>query len=96
VAAGPDGPAIVFRGERFPARAGQDVLSLLLEGQADIMYLCMAGSCGTCRVRVLAGSEHLEPMDAAERTHFPTSQGEVRLACQARCRGGGDVVVEQD
>ena len=96
MAAGPDGPAIVFRGERFPARAGQDVLSLLLEGQADIMYLCMAGSCGTCRVRVAEGVDHLEVMNAAEMSHFPTSQGEIRLACQALCRGGGEVVIEQD
>lgn len=92
----PVDPAIVFRGERFSAHAGQDLLSLLLEGKADIMYLCMAGSCGTCKVRVKSGGEHLEPMVIAELAHFPDSPGEIRLACQAMCRGDGDIEIDQD
>ncbi len=77
------------------AERGRDVLGLLLDHGADIRYLCMSGTCGTCRVRVLAGSEHLAPMVDAERLHFPTSRGETRLACQAILTGTGDVVVEQ-
>jgi ferredoxin len=88
-------PAIVFRGKRYPALAGQDILGQLLEGGSDILYLCMGGSCGTCQVRVLSGAEHLEPANEAELAHFPGTAGEMRLACQAYCRGTGDVVVEQ-
>lgn len=94
--AAPGEPAIVYRGRRYPAPAGQDILGQLLLGRADIMYLCMGGSCGTCKVRIVAGAEHLEPANEAELEQFPGTAGPLRLACQACCRGTGDVVVEQD
>ena len=93
--ADPADPAIVFRTKRYPALAGQDILGLLLEGGGDIMYLCMGGSCGTCKVRIISGGEHLETANEAELEHFPGTSGELRLACQAYCRGTGDVVIEQ-
>ena len=92
----PTDPAIYFRARRYPALVGQDMLGLLLEGGGDIMYLCMGGSCGTCQVRIVAGAEHLEPANEAEIEHFPGTAGEMRLACQAYCRGTGDVVIEQE
>ncbi len=85
-----------FAGRTVPAEAGRDLLDLLLEEGAPISYLCMSGSCQTCRVRVLAGSEHLEPITAGELAHFPASRGEVRLACQAIMRATGDVELVQD
>jgi ferredoxin len=77
------------------AEPGRDVLGALLDGEAPIAYICMAGSCGTCRVRVISGQEHLEPLTEAEKFHCPKSTGEDRLACQAVCRGTGNVVIEQ-
>ena len=77
------------------ADAGRDVLAVLLDAGAPIAYLCMAGTCGTCRVRVRAGAEHLEPPDRAERRMLHGRTDE-RLACQAILTGGGDVVVDQD
>ena len=88
-------PAIVFESKRYPALVGQDILGLLLERGADIMFLCMGGSCGTCKVQVVAGAEHLEPADDGELEHFSGNPGAARLACQAYCRGTGDVVIEQ-
>jgi ferredoxin len=87
---------VVFGDLRVPATPGRDVLALLLDEGAEISYLCMAGSCGTCRVRVCSGAEHLKPMNAAERFMLPGSDGSMRLACQAVVTGGGDVVVDQD
>jgi ferredoxin len=87
---------VVFGAVRAPAIAGRDVLSLLLDEGADISYLCMAGSCGTCRVRVCAGRQHLAPMNAAERFMLKDAPADQRLACQAGVTGGGDVVVDQD
>ncbi len=86
---------VVFGAVRAPAIAERDVLSLLLDEGADIAYLCMAGSCGTCRVRVCAGGEHLAPMSDAERYMLRADDGQ-RLACQAVVTGSGDVVVDQD
>ena len=87
---------MAFGALRAPAIAGRDVLSLLLDEGADIAYLCMAGSCGTCRVRVCAGGQHLMPMNAAERFMLKDAGGDQRLACQAVVTGTGDVVVDQD
>ena len=84
-----------FRDVCIPQKAGEDVLSQLLLAGAPIQYLCMGGSCGTCRVRVLRGQEHLSKVAPGERHWFPDTTGELRLACQAMCKGTGDVVVDQ-
>ncbi|MBA3697251.1 MAG: (2Fe-2S)-binding protein [Planctomycetes bacterium] len=89
------GPTLRFRDVCIPQKAGEDVLSQLLLAGAPIQYLCMGGTCGTCRVRVLRGQEHLNEVAPGERHWFPDTTGEVRLACQAICKGTGDVVVEQ-
>lgn len=90
------GPTLRFGDVCIPQKAHEDVLSQLLIAGANIQYLCMGGTCGTCRVRVLSGQEHLEPVVPGERHWFPTTTGEVRLACQAMCRGTGNVVVDQN
>lgn len=88
-------PQLRFDEVSTPVKAGEDVLSQLLMAGAHIQYLCMGGTCGTCRVRVLHGQEHLEPVVPGERHWFPDTTGEIRLACQAVCKGTGDVVVDQ-
>jgi ferredoxin len=88
-------PARISYGKRScPAEADRDLLSQLLDAGGEITYLCMAGSCGTCRVRVLAGGEHLAPRSAAEDQRLPADP-ELRLACQAMVLGTGDVRVVQ-
>jgi ferredoxin len=88
-------PQLRFNEICTPVKAGEDVLSQLLMAGANMRYLCMGGSCGTCRVRVLRGQEHLEPVAPGERYWFPETTGDIRLACQAVCKGTGDVVVDQ-
>ncbi len=87
---------VVFGDTVAPATPGHDLLALLLSAQADIQYLCMGGSCGTCRVRIRAGREHLAPMGEAELAMLPGGDGSERLACQALVIGDGDVVVAQE
>jgi ferredoxin len=89
------GPTLRFGDLCIPQKAGEDVLSQLLLAGANIQYLCMGGTCGTCRIRVLQGQESLSPIEPGERHFFPDSTGELRLACQATCMGTGDVVVDQ-
>jgi ferredoxin len=89
------GPTLRFRDICIPQKAGEDVLSQLLIAGANIQYLCMGGSCGTCRIRVLSGQENLDPVAPGELHWFPETTGEIRLACQAMCKGTGDVVVDQ-
>ena len=61
---------------------------------ADLTFGCRAGSCGTCRVRIVRGIEHCSPMLAEERDFLaglgvPPDQ---RLACQVVVQG--DVAIE--
>ena len=76
------------------ARAGHDLLGLLLDAEAPIEYLCMSGTCRTCRVRIISGGEHLAPMNDAERWSLKAGLSDVRLACQAVVTGTGDIVVD--
>lgn len=86
---------VAYDGGVYPAAAGRDLLAVLLDGGAAIQYICMSGSCGMCRLRVVAGAEHLQPPTAAELRHYPGPDGAMRLGCQAVLRGDGDVEVTQ-
>jgi ferredoxin len=60
---------------------------------ADITFGCRSGSCGTCRVRVVRGSEHCSPMTAEERDFLAGLEGatDQRLACQLAVLGDVDI-----
>ena len=86
---------IVFNGKSYPAEAGRDVLGVLIDADASVRYICLSGACGTCRVQVCKGGEHLTPLQSVERRHFPEADGSVRLACQAIVLGTGEVEIRQ-
>ena len=52
-------------------------------------------TCGLCRIKILAGEEHLSPQNDDERKHLGNVYfiTKVRLSCQTVVRGG-DVTVE--
>ena len=56
---------------------------------ADITFGCRSGSCGTCRIRVLAGLDRCSAMGPEERDflHGLGAPGDHRLACQVRVEG---------
>ncbi len=61
---------------------------------ADITFGCKSGTCGTCRIRIVEGSQNLTPPSREERDflkklHRPDNE---RLACQ--CQVLGDVSIE--
>ncbi len=73
---------------------GTSLLDIADASGADITFGCRSGSCGTCRVRVVAGLEHCSAMTAEERDFLrglsvPADQ---RLACQVIVQG--DLSVE--
>jgi ferredoxin len=51
------------------------------------------GTCGLCRVKIVAGAEHLNPFTDEERKHLGNVYHitKVRLAC--RCKLAGDVTI---
>ena len=60
---------------------------------ADLTFGCRSGSCGTCRIRVLAGQEHCSAMTPEERDFLRglDAPGDHRLACQVRVEGDMDL-----
>ena len=60
---------------------------------ADITFGCRSGSCGTCRIRVLAGLEHCSAPGAEERDFLQglDAPGDHRLACQVAVEGDLDL-----
>ncbi len=63
---------------------------------AGIETSCVGkGTCGLCRVKIVAGAETLNPFTDEERKHLGNVYHltKVRLSCRARV-GAGDVAIE--
>jgi ferredoxin len=63
---------------------------------AGIDTACVGkGTCGLCRVKILAGGEHVTPYTDEERKHLGNVYHitKVRLACRTRLVGG-DVTIQ--
>jgi len=76
------------------APSGTSLQAIADASGADITFGCRNGSCGTCRVRILAGQEHCSAPGPEERDFLrgmeaPPGQ---RLACQFSV--AGDVIIE--
>jgi ferredoxin len=95
-------PRVTFRlpgdaaGERaVDVAAGESIFDAGAKVTAGIETSCVGkGTCGLCRVRIVAGAEHLPAFTDEERKHLGNVYHitKVRLAC--RCKVAGDVVVE--
>jgi len=82
-------------GLRVECGEGESVFEVALRAGRPLASACGAkASCGLCRVKILAGEEHLSAFNANERKHLGNVYfiTKVRLGCQARVTG--DVVVE--
>jgi ferredoxin len=80
------------------APQGRSLLDHLEDLKVRLPFGCRAGSCGTCRVKVLAGAAALEtPAPIEEDTVEGFSFGaDVRLACRAivKASASGDLAIE--
>lgn len=74
------------------AHQGEDLREVLERVDCPVLAACGGtASCGQCLVHVLSGGDLLSSVRAPEATHL-TSERQ-RLACQARVRGVGELVV---
>ena len=92
-------PKITIAGaERaLEAPAGTSLLSALQAAGHPVSTSCGGvATCALCRVTVVSGREHLTPLVDSEINHLGTVAKIVglRLACQAKLTGTGDVHVE--
>ncbi len=91
-------PSVTFRneGKTLPIGAGECILDVADDNDIEIDYECWAGKCGLDRIRVLEGSEHLNPVSEKEAKTLKRRNmepGPCRLACMVK-EVNGPVVVE--
>jgi ferredoxin, 2Fe-2S len=74
------------------ARTGDTLLDAALDAGIELPHECGGNcTCTTCHVRIIAGGEHLSPMEPPEDERLestPLRDWRSRLACQAILCGG--------
>ncbi len=87
-------------GTRVDCAAGESVFEVARRAGIDVTTACVGkATCGLCRVKIVAGEQHLSPFNGAERKHLGNVYfiNKLRLSCQARLATGNvdvHVVVE--
>jgi ferredoxin len=92
-------PAVTYlpAGTTASGERGESVFEIGRRAGVAISTACVGkASCGLCRVKVIAGEEHLSPFNGAEKKHLGNVYfiNKLRLACQARLVGDGPVTVQ--
>jgi ferredoxin len=86
---------VTINGVEIEAHEGESLFDVGARASAGIDTSCVGkGTCGLCRVKVLAGAEHLNAFTDEERKHLGNVYHltKVRLACRTRI--SGDVAIE--
>ena len=93
-------PRVTIQSDGEPVTIEVPAGSTLFEAgarvSARIDTACVGkGTCGLCRVKIVAGAEHLTPYSDEERKHLGNVYHitRVRLACRSRLTGG-DVAIQ--
>lgn len=93
-------PRVTIQGDGAPVAvdvpAGTTLFDAGARATAGIDTACVGkGTCGLCRVKIVAGAEHLTPYSDEERKHLGNVYHltKVRLACRSQLTGG-DVAIQ--
>ncbi|MCC7031843.1 MAG: hypothetical protein IT179_03310 [Acidobacteria bacterium] len=101
----PDGSFRLIETQHLTTAAGCDMRDYRSQDarctEGPIPVQCRSWSCGSCWVGVLAGAEHLSPVDARERAtisglgYITTEEARpvIRLACMAQATGPVAIVI---
>ena len=88
-------PRIVIGDRVVEAAVGESLFDVGARVSAGIDTSCVGkGTCGLCRIRILAGADQLNPYTDEERKHLGNVYHltKVRLACRTKI--AGDVAFE--
>lgn len=81
----------------FPDGEEVNLLRVAIRHECGLPFKCSSGLCGTDRVTVVEGAEHLSPPRKRERDRLGELLDEnVRLACQTYVSGDVTVVWDPD
>ena len=86
-------PKVLFKpgDDEVDCANGDRLFDVARGRQLKIQTACIGqGTCGLCRVRILAGEEHLSPYTDVEEKHLGNVYflTKTRLSCQCRILGG--------
>ena len=88
-------PTVTIDGIAVEVFEGTTLFEAGAKVTAGIDTACVGkGTCGLCRVKIVAGAEHLNPFTDEERKHLGNVYHitKVRLSCRAKV--AGDVTIE--
>jgi ferredoxin len=76
-------------GQTIEIKAGSNYLDFCQDHKVPQDFGCTVGSCGTCRVEILAGMQNLNPITAEEQetVEMCTDAPNARLGCQLTING---------
>ena len=93
--------------KKFTVGIGEFIYDALENQGTQLPHGCLSGSCGTCRIDVIKGHEHLQPPTAIERDtlhhlqqQYREKYGEewamtkvIRLSCRTKIKEEGVVSI---
>ena len=96
-----EGMVVMFKnagGKTCPYKRNQTICELAEKNGVTIKAECHEGNCGSDPIRVVSGGENLSAVGGIEQATLEEKNnlkpGEYRLACMAKLKGQGPVVVE--
>jgi ferredoxin len=87
-------PTVVVNGVAMEAQIGERLIDVARRNGAHVGFVCNgAGICQTCQCQVVAGAEHLSPVNVFDQAWLPERRLEEghRLACKTTLSGAGTV-----
>lgn len=83
--------------QEFSVESNRAIYDELERQGLKLPHGCLAGSCGSCRIHVISGSENLTPMGAVEADTVAHIKGNypgktVRLSCRAKVLGDIEII----
>jgi len=83
----------------LPVNPGISILNILLRNDVKIMHKCGGKmQCGTCRIRIIRGSEFLSPLKEEEKKRLEAVNAGIndRLACQTYAFGDIEIKINPE
>lgn len=83
-------PTVLVNEENFIVTEGGILLNELDKQNLKLPHGCLAGSCGVCKVEIIAGAKNLSAPGAVELDtllHITDGNKTHRLACRAKVLG---------
>jgi ferredoxin len=83
-------PNVLIKNNIYSVTSGGILYDELEKQKIIVPHGCLAGSCGACKVEVIAGAENLSAPGAVESDtllHLKSGNKILRLACRAKVQG---------